>query len=219
MEMRDDGTGTWTVTTQSLRPDLYDYGFIVDNVRIADPANPRAATILGRGPFSLVNVPGESSTPWDLHAIPHGVISHHSYESPIVQGSRDYYVYTPPSYDPRRRNPYPVLYLLHGVDMDSKSWIDLGAAPIILDNLIAQGKATPMVVVMPNGYGSSALLKKGPSALASLDVAMSNTQLFERMLLEEVAPSVERRYRVSNRAGNEPSPDCRWEVRRRSTQA
>src|SRR6516162_8945797 len=149
LELRNDGSGNWSVTTPPLTPDIYTYGFLIDGVGFADPSNPHATTNLGVGPISIVRVPGSPSTPWDPQDVPHGIIAHHMFRSRVVNDNRDYYVYTPPNYDPRRRNAYPTLYLLNGMGGEARGWFDVGAAHVILDNLIGQGKAKPMVIVAP----------------------------------------------------------------------
>jgi enterochelin esterase family protein len=113
----------------------------------------------------------------------------------VLHDTRDFYVYTPPKYDPRGTKRYPVLYLLHGVGGEAKSWFDRGAADVILDNLIADGKARPMIVVSPLGYGAPPELLNGGAVTPQ--VAAKNNELFAQNLLEEVMPQVENAYRVS----------------------
>jgi len=93
------------------------------------------------------------SLTWEISEVPHGEIHHHFYKSGVVGDDRGYFVYTPPGYDPRGKQTYPVLYLLHGYSDNAEAWTAVGRANIILDNLIAQGKAKPMLMVMPLGYG------------------------------------------------------------------
>jgi len=103
---------------------------------------------------SQVHVPGPASLPWEVSDVPHGEVHHHFYKSAVVGDQRDFYVYTPPGMNPRGSRSYPVLYLLHGFSDDASGWTAVGRAHVIMDNLIAQGKTKPMVVVMPLGYGA-----------------------------------------------------------------
>ena len=89
------------------------------------------------------------------------LVHHHFYKSGVVGDQRDFFVYTPPGYDPRSKRSYPVLYLLHGFSDDATGWTAVGRANVILDNLIAQGKATPMLIVMPLGYGAPEIVVQG----------------------------------------------------------
>ena len=92
--------------------------------------------------------------PWEAANVPHGVVHHHYYRSNIVGINSEYYVYTPPHFTPGNKQKYPVLHLLHGYSDDPSAWTAMAKANVILDNLIAQGKAKPMIVVMPLGYGT-----------------------------------------------------------------
>ncbi len=158
--MQKDGQGLWTVTTAPLEPDLYGYSFVADGVPLIDPLNALMKPNL-LNTQSMVHVPGPASLPWELNRVPRGRIHRHPYQSAIVGDDRDYYVYTPPGYDPRASKLYPVLYLLHGYSDDARAWTDVGRAHVILDNLIAQGKATPMLIVMPLGYGAPEIVSRG----------------------------------------------------------
>src|SRR5258708_1026177 len=146
MPMQKNEQGVWSVTTAALEPDLYGYSFAADGVTLLDPGNPvvKPNYIYTQ---NVVHVPGPASLSWEINNVPHGEIHHHFYHSGIVGDDRDYYVYTPPSYDPMVKKVYPVLYLLHGFSDDASGWTVVGRANVILDNLIAQGKATPMIMV------------------------------------------------------------------------
>src|SRR5579863_6750892 len=109
-------------------------------VSILDPSNSLLKPNL-LNLTSMFHVPGPSSLPWELNDVPHGEVHHHFYHSAAIGDDRDYYVYTPPGYDPAEKKSYPVLYLLHGYSDDASGWSAVGRANIILDNLIAQGKA------------------------------------------------------------------------------
>jgi enterochelin esterase family protein len=135
--------------------------------------------------------------PWELNNIPHGEIHHHFYKSAVAGDDRDFYVYTPPGYDSTAKKTYPVLYLLHGYSDDASGWTAVGRANVILDNLIAQGKAKPMIVVMPLGYGTMELIELGWGAWSHTDVRDRNFANFRAALLTEVMPQVEGEYRVT----------------------
>ncbi len=160
LPMKKDDHGVWRVTTDPLDPDFYGYEFIADGVSLDDPSNSHLTpNLLGHG--SQLHVPGPTSLPWEVGDVPHGVIHHHFYHSKIVGDDRDYYVYTPPNYDPHAKAAYPVLYLLHGYSDDASGWTAVGRANVILDNLIAEGKAKPMLIVMTLGYGAPEVLQNG----------------------------------------------------------
>ncbi len=186
--------GIWSVTTDPLAPDFYGYAFVADGVSLIDPSNPlMKPNILNTQ--SLLHVPGPASLTWEVNDVPHGVIHRHFYRSRVVGDQRDFYVYTPPGYDPSARIVYPVFFLLHGFSDDASAWIAVGRANVILDNLITRGKARPMVVVMPLGYGAPEILKRVGPRDASL--WRTNVGRFKEAALQEVLPQVEKEYRVS----------------------
>ncbi|MDE6485680.1 MAG: esterase [Duncaniella sp.] len=155
LEMTKDSAGVWSVTTSPLRPDLYTYSFEVDGVRTLDPANIYTARDIA-ALSSLVIVPGGNADLYAVHDVAHGNVSKVWYESPALGMQRRMTVYTPAGYDPAGERRYPVLYLLHGMGGDENAWSELGRAVMILDNMIAEGKVEPMIVVMPNGNGNLA---------------------------------------------------------------
>lgn len=148
-EMTKNDNGVWTYTTDSLASDLYGYSFIVDSLSVKDPNN----VYLIRDVASVTNVfivgngKGEN---YQVNNVPHGTVSRRWYKSPGNEKNRRMTIYTPPGYESSNQE-YPVLYLLHGMGGDEEAWIALGRTAQIMDNLIAQGKAEPMIVVMPNG--------------------------------------------------------------------
>ena len=193
--------GVWTLTTGPLQPALHIYGFEVDGTPILDPLNlsvDPSYTYLS----NLVTVPGPPQL-WDLADVPHGVVHHHSYRSGAIQGlpsgTEDYFVYTPPGYDATQKKRYPVLYLLHGWSGNAESWIHDGQANLILDNLIAKGRASPMIVVMPLGYGDLSFVTGGFGGWNDESKIGHNLQLFGTALLTEILPRVEAQYRASAR--------------------
>ena len=196
LAMQKDDSGVWTVNTAPLPPDYYGYSFVADGVRTIDPFNHLIKTNLLSNE-NMVHVPGPPSLPWELNDVPHGEIHHHFYKSAVADDERDYYVYTPPGYDPSSKMTYPVLYLLHGYSDDASGWTAVGRANVILDNLIAQGKAKPMIVAMPLGYGTMEMITIGWGAWSHTDVRDKNFSRFREALLTEVMPKVEGEYRVA----------------------
>jgi enterochelin esterase-like enzyme len=196
LAMQKDDSGVWTVNTAPLPPDYYGYSFVADGVRTIDPFNHLIKTNLLSNE-NMVHVPGPPSLSWELNDVPHGEIHHHFYKSAVADDERDYYVYTPPGYDPSSKTTYPVLYLLHGYSDDASGWTAVGRANVILDNLIAQGKAKPMIVVMPLGYGTMEMITIGWGAWSHTDVRDKNFSRFREALLTEVMPKVEGEYRVA----------------------
>lgn len=193
--------GVWSVTTEALAPDFYGYSFVADGVRLIDPSNYLLKpNILSTQ--SQVHVPGPTTLPWEISDVPHGEVHHHFYKSGVVGDQRDFYVYTPPGYDPRAQRTYPVLYLLHGFSDDASGWTAVGRAHVILDNVIAQGKAKPMLVVMPLGYGAPEILHLGFGAFRNEELRDRNFAKFREALLTEVMPRVESSYLVSKDRGS-----------------
>jgi enterochelin esterase family protein len=195
--MQRDGKGVWTVNTASLPPDYYGYSIIVDGVRSIDPFNPLLKPNL-LSTENMVHVQGPPSLPWETNDVPRGEVHHHFYRSAVASDQRDFYVYTPPGYDPAAKTTYPVLYLLHGYSDDASGWTAVGRANVILDNLIARGKAKPMIVVMPLGYGTMEIIGLGWGAWSHTDVRDRNFSNFREALLTEVMPKVESEYRVTS---------------------
>jgi enterochelin esterase family protein len=191
--MQKDDLGVWNITTAPLQPDYYGYIFQDADVPLIDPSNSLLLPNLLQTE-KMVHVPGPASLPWEINDGPHGVVHHHFYKSGVVGDQRDYYVYTPPGYDPLAKIEYPVLYLLHGFGQESSSWTEVGFANRILDHLIDDGKARPMIVVMPDGYGGPEILARG--AYWNDAVRKRNFDKFMKSLLTEVIPQVERDYKI-----------------------
>ena len=191
--LQKDDKGVWSVTVGSLEPEIYNYNFTIDGVRTIDPNNPRVKT--GSTAFtiqSVLEVRGDSPAFYDGQSVPHGEVRAHWYESKSLNALRRLTVYTPPGYDGNVQGRYPVLYLLHGANSDETVWTRDGHANLILDNLLAEGKAKPFLVVMPFGYG----VPPGTPAPASGGGPSDNTALFSRDLIEDVIPLIQSRYRV-----------------------
>lgn len=197
LPMQKDDQGIWTVNSPPWSPDYYGYSIIVDGQRSLDPFNHLLKPNL-LVTENMVHVPGPASLPWELNDVPHGEIHHHFYRSAVCNDDRDYYVYTPPGYDPAVKTAYPVLYLLHGYSDDASGWTAVGRANVILDNLIAQGKAKPMIVVMPLGYGTMEMIRVGWGGIFNHpEVREQSLTKFREALLTEVVPRIENEYRVS----------------------
>ena len=152
-ELTQNQNGVWEYTSAPLEPELYSYSFIVNGQRMNDPSNVYqirdVATVT-----SIFIVGGGLADLYKVNDVPHGTVSKVWYDSPSLGMRRRMTVYTPAGYEESGRTTYPVLYLLHGMGGDEQAWMELGRASQILDNLIAQGKAKPMIVVMPNGNAS-----------------------------------------------------------------
>ncbi len=192
--MQKDEQGIWSLTTQPLEPDFYGYAIVVDGVNLIDPSNQNMNPNL-LGTQSVVHVPGPLSLSWEVNDVPRGTLHRHFYRSAIVGDDRDFYVYSPPDYDSASKDIYPTLYLLHGFSDDASAWTSVGRAHVILDNLIARGKARPMLVVMPLGYGAPEILSRTGPRDPSL--ARRNMEQFRNALFQEVIPRVEKSYRAS----------------------
>ena len=187
-----DDKGIWTTTTPALDPDLYGYTFQVDGVGAIYPINGDMKSN-ALNPSNMVLVPGDKPQPWEFTDIPHGTVHHHFYNSKVASENRDFFVYTPPGYQPGKR--YPLLVLLHGYSDLADGWTTVGKANLIFDQLISSGKK-PFIAVMPLGYGMSVKdLKLG--AVRTGGNFQKNTQGFEQALMTEVLPAVEKQYKLS----------------------
>jgi enterochelin esterase family protein len=196
LPMQKGGRGVWSASTDALEPDIYAYSFSVDGLRMIDPANPLLKyNVLNTD--SQVHVPGPATLAWEINDVPHGVLHRHLYRSVIFSDMRPFVVYTPPGYDPSAERTYPVLYLLHGYSDAEDAWVSVGRANVILDNLIARGKAKPMLVVMPLGYGNKEVIANGWWGLGKPGVFADSNAKFRDILLAEIIPQVEKAYRVS----------------------
>jgi enterochelin esterase-like enzyme len=193
--MVKDTAGIWNFTA-TFEPDVYRYTFSVDGNILPDPNNPYIKPLFKRAlGQSLAHVPGSSDLSWELNDVPHGVLSQHLFKSNIIGDQRDIRVYTPPGYDPKRKEPYPVLYLFHGLTDETSAWVTAGRENIIMDNLIAQGKAKPMIIINTLGYGAPEMFDPGTGA-RNKEAYVKNEELFIAALKKEVIPMVEGLYNV-----------------------
>jgi len=190
-----DDKGIWSITTEPVKPDIYPYSFDVDGVRVADPNN---TAIFPNEGFqnSLVEINGNKPMVHTLKNVPHGTLSYRYYHSSEL-GSRPVVIYTPPGYEKSKNQKYPVLYLLHGTTDVEETWAKVGRANIILDNLIAERKAVPMIIVMPYGRAYPKIAKSSGS-LRNWD----NLQEFKIDFFNNLMPFVENNYRTINNKDN-----------------
>ena len=198
--MKKGAENVWSVVSPALSPEIYGYSFEVDGQPRNDPKNPATTpNLIFFG--NMVTVPGATPQLWEAQDVPHGVVHHHFYKSKIVQdlpgGQSEFYVYTPPLYEPSKATAYPVFYLLHGWSDMANGWTAVGKANFIFDNLIAAGQMKPMVVVMPLGYGDIKFVSGGENMWNDNAAIHQNVDLFSQTLLSELIPQVESLYHVS----------------------
>jgi enterochelin esterase-like enzyme len=194
LAMTKDEDGIWTATVGPLPPEIWIYNFRVQGVEVPDPSNPAIKPVPpGFAMSSFVEVPGDTPAFYDSRPVPHGDVRMVLYESRPMGVTRWIWIYTPPNYD-RSHAKYPVLYLLHGNGEAQNGWVMNGRANIILDNLIAEKKVQPMVVVMPQGHALQGA-NVGPLVRLSGETDMFSKR-FPQDLLQEVIPMVEQTYRV-----------------------
>jgi enterochelin esterase-like enzyme len=198
--------GIWTVTIGPLAPYIYTYSFNVDGVIALDPRNANTKYGYGNfGPVSIVQVPGDGPQFYDVKPVPHGEVRIRPYVSKTLGVGRTVWVYTPPNYD--KDGNFPVLYLLHGAGDIESGWTMIGRMNNILDNLIADGKAKPMVVVMPLGHAIQSFWagpakSAAPTGAGGGRGATPSGELtpFSKDLLDDVMPMIESTYKVSKKA-------------------
>jgi enterochelin esterase-like enzyme len=187
-------SGIWTITLGPIKPETYSYNFILDGVKITDPSNVLSKRD-GIKIFSILLIRGKESELYAVNDVPHGTIHKIWYNSPTLSLYRRMYIYTPPGYE-KSTASYPVLYLLHGGTIDEEAWTTLGKANQILDNLISQGKAKPMIIVMPNGNPDQAAAP-GETPLETTSTGIISNGLFEKSLVSDIIPFIESTYRVT----------------------
>jgi enterochelin esterase family protein len=190
LALAKDEKGIWSGTTDALKPDIYTYSFVVDGASVPDPANMERKTGI-TGSFQSTVLVGLPDVSWVTRSVPHGSVVHQFFHSNVIGDDRDFYVYTPPNFDPSGKTKYPVLYLLHGLGDDASAWTTIGRANTILDNLIADGKAKPMIMVNTLGYG---LADPGDHYNEIVPDPNDNLGKFSQSLLAEVIPMVDKDY-------------------------
>ncbi len=184
-----DTNGVWSITVGPVVPNLYPYNFVVDGLGVADPSNPDLFPN-ERFKASLVDIPAEQPSLHSVQDVPHGEVSYCFYPSKTLGRARPLIVYTPPGYREGRKK-YPVFYLVSGTTDTEETWFKVGRVNFILDNLIAQRKAAPMIVVMP--YGNMMMGTPPPTSIQAADMY----KVFNDELTRDVMPFVEANYRVS----------------------
>jgi enterochelin esterase-like enzyme len=189
--MTKDSDDVWSVTVGPVAPGIYDCQFDVDGLRITDPASPN---VFGnrRGSRGYVEVPGPPGHPRhdEWRDVPHGAVTVHWYTSKVTGARRRVHIYTPPGYQQESSERYPVLYLLHGAGDNDSHWTLLGRANVIADNLLADGRAVPMLIVMPDGHVADRSREREGGDRSRW------REPFEKDLLESVLPLVEANYRT-----------------------
>jgi len=199
-ELTKNSEGVWSIKTGPLPPSLYNYNFILDGVTVTDPSNPLTTRDVRRLSNTLI-IQGAGSDFIEVNNVPHGSVTKVWYDSPSLHLNRRMSVYTPPGYEDSKEE-YPVLYLLHGGGGDEDAWTTLGRANYILDNLIAQGKTKPMIVVMTNGNADQTAAMTD-SKTEPVNNAMSMaSEKFPESLVKDVIPYIEKHYRVKANSAN-----------------
>ena len=190
-ELVKDTGGYWFATTDSISEGFHYYSLLIDGVAVADPAS---ETFYGMGRMaSGIEIPFQGDGYYSLKDVPHGDIRIKKYYSPVTGSWRQFYIYTPPGYDENGSEKYPVLYILHGGGEDERGWATQGKTDLIIDNLIAENKAKPMLVVMPDG-------NMGTGGLAGFNENVLRS--FENELKQSLIPFVEKNYRAETDAKN-----------------
>ncbi len=184
-DMARDTGGYWKVTTDSVGEGFHYYSLLVDGIAVADPSS---ETFYGMGRMaSGIEIPFSRGGYYALKDVPHGDIRVKKYFSAVSNSWKQFYLYTPPGYDKQVNEKYPVLYILHGGGEDERGWATQGKTDLILDNLIAEGKAKPMLVVMPDGnFNTGGLTGFNENALKA----------FENELNQLLVPYIEKNYRT-----------------------
>jgi enterochelin esterase-like enzyme len=186
-----NGDGTWEVTFGPVDPGPYRYNFEVNGVPVCDPRSP-SVSLANDNVWSLVYVPGSDFM--DAGKVPHGAVASINYYSTSLGKMRRMHIYTPPGYE-QGKGQYPVFYLLHGAGDSDDSWPSVGRAGFIMDNLIAQGKVKPMIVVMPAGHTPPNRSVNGTPRLPGMD---GSQDPFVGDFVTDIMPYVEKNYRVIN---------------------
>lgn len=189
-QMKKNEKGVWEVTFGPVKPDMYPYAFNVDGVSVADPGN---SNIFPNEGFqnSVLEVPGTTPLVHSIRNVPHGLVTYRYYNSSEL-GTRAVVVYTPPGYESNPSKKYPVLYLLHGSSDTEETWTKVGRANFILDNLISEGKAQDMIIVMPYGRAYPTITKTGSLR------DWPNLQEFKKDFFGNLMPFIEKNYRTKN---------------------
>jgi enterochelin esterase-like enzyme len=188
--------GDWSVTIEKVPAGVWEYSYAVDGVNVMDPKNPAFKPQREPGK-SILHVPSNPPAPWDWRDVPHGTVHQHGYLSKVLGRARELVVYTPPGYEKDSAKKYPLLVLQHGSGDNQRTWVEHGKAHWIFDNLIAQEKAQPMVVMMLDGHPHGMVGREAGDAKR-----IAAQEAFERELFEDAMPLVESIYSVEKNAAN-----------------
>ena len=192
LPLERDGKGVWSLTVGPLPAGFYTYGFAIDGgLRMPDPSNPNLE-VRRWGDTSVFVVPGAEKAVFEPRPVPHGNVHVNFYDSSNLNMQRVFYVYTPPGYESSKKK-YPVLYLLHGNGQIEASWTWTGRANVIADNLLAEGKIQPMLIVMPYGHLQREIKTSANSPAPAMG---ADSAAIEKELMAAVKPMVESKYRV-----------------------
>jgi enterochelin esterase family protein len=185
-DMTKDDQGFWTVTTAPQVPGFHYYSLVIDGVKVVDPAS---ETFYGMGRMaSAIDIPEKGAGFYEVKDVPHGALSSKYYFSKVTNSWRRLFVYTPAGYDVNAKVKYPVVYIQHGGGEDERGWTVQGKTDIILDNLIAEGKAKPMIVVISNGNVSTG---KGGGGYSNAAMAA-----FKEEMTKNIVPFIDKTYRT-----------------------
>jgi enterochelin esterase-like enzyme len=189
-DMVKDTTGIWTVRTEPVVPGFHYYFLVIDDVPVADPAS---QSFYGTGKMtSAIDIPEKGIDFYAVKDVPHGSTSSRYYYSKVDEGWKRLFVYTPPGYDKNIEKNYPVVYIQHGGGEDETGWVEQGKTDLILDNLIAEGKAKPMIIVIGNGN-----VRTGGGGYSSEGMAK-----FKKEITQNIVPFIDENYRTLADAKN-----------------
>jgi enterochelin esterase family protein len=195
LQMNREGEGVWAVTTAPLAPGFHYYSFVLDGVAFTDPGGD---SFFGLGRMvNGIEVPSKIDEFYETKDVPHGEVRIRPYVTKSTRQQRKVLVYTPPDYDADPGGRYPVLYLLHGHGEDRRAWWRQGRVNVILDNLLAAGRARPMVVVMEDGgIATGPTGEVGEGAAPAGGDRLAAARAFERVVVDELIPMIDANYRT-----------------------
>jgi len=194
LALAKDEEGVWSLTTGPVEAGVWEYSVIIDGLTMIDPAN----SVMKPQRFpsaSILHIPGTPPNVWDFQDVPHGAVHQHTYLSKALGRPRDCVIYTPPGYETDTTRTYPLLVLQHGSGDNQQTWVTHGKANWILDNLIAQGKARPMIILMIDGHPLGAFPREGSDRTKAMEA-------FRDELFQDAIPLTEARYRVEKDAAH-----------------
>jgi enterochelin esterase family protein len=192
-DMTKDDQGVWSVTTDPLVPGFHYYSLVIDGVKVADPAS---ESFFGTSKMSsAIEIPEKGADFYQIKDVPQGALSSKYYFSKVTNDWRRLFVYTPPGYDTNTKTKYPVMYIQHGGGEDERGWAEQGKTDIILNNLIAEGKAKPMIIVISNGNVTSA--RSGASGGGGGGgYSSAGMAAFKEEITKNIVPFIDKTYRT-----------------------